>query len=69
MSRILITAPVTIPSAGPGQPPTVLKKGDVIEATPAMITALATAGATTRAVSTTTLHDQLGEAVGVVNGS
>jgi hypothetical protein len=69
MSRILITAPVTIPSAGPGQPPTVLKKGDVVEATAAMVTAISSAGGTTRAVSTATMHDVLGEAVGVVNGS
>jgi hypothetical protein len=47
----------------------VVLKGDVIEATPAMITALSTAGATTRAVSTTVMHDQLGEALNVSNGS
>jgi hypothetical protein len=69
MTRILITSPVTIPSAGPGQPATMLKKGDLIEATPAMVTAISTAGGTTRAVSTSTMHDVLGEAVGVVNGS
>jgi hypothetical protein len=46
-----------------------LKKGDLIEATPAMVTAISTAGGTTRAVSTATMHDTLGEAVGVVNGS
>jgi hypothetical protein len=69
MTRILITSPVTIPSAGPGQPATVLKKGDVVEATAAMVTAISTAGGTTRAVSTSTMHDTLGEAVGVVNGS
>jgi hypothetical protein len=69
MTRLMITSPVTIPSAGPGQPPTVLKKGDVVEATAAMITAISTAGGTTRAVSAATMHDVLGEAVGVVNGS
>jgi hypothetical protein len=68
MSRILITSPVTIPSAGPGQPATMLKKGDVVEATAAMVTAISTAGGTTRAVSTSTMHDTLGEAVGVSNG-
>jgi hypothetical protein len=69
MTRLMITSPVTIPSAGPGQPATVLKKGDVVEATAAMVTAISTAGGTTRAVSTATMHDQLGEAFGVVNGS
>jgi hypothetical protein len=69
MSRIMITAPVTIPSAGAGQPATMLRKGDVVEATPAMVTAISSAGATTRAVSTTTMHDQLGETLNVSNGS
>lgn len=53
MSRIVITAPVTVPGLG------MLKKGDVIEATAAQLAAITTAGGTTRASST--IRDALGE--------
>lgn len=62
MSRVMITAPVVVPVMGP------LKKGDVIEATAAQLTAITTAGGSTRAVSTSNMKDVLGESVGVANG-
>lgn len=61
MSRIVLTSPVVIP-ATPGQPAVILPKGTVLEATAAMLATIAGAGGTTRPVSTTTMHDVLGEA-------
>jgi hypothetical protein len=71
MARVILTSPCVLPASG-GQPAVIMPKGAVLECTPAMLTAIGTAGGTTRAVpamSGTAGHDQLGEAVGVSNGN
>ena len=70
MSRVILTSQCVLPASG-GQPAVIIGKGAVLEATPAMLAAIATAGGTTRSVtamSATAAHDQLGEAAGVSNG-
>jgi hypothetical protein len=67
MARVVVTVPFTLPASA-GMPAVTIPKGAVIEATPAQVTAIASAGGTTRAVTTTNMHDQLGEAAGVSNG-
>jgi hypothetical protein len=68
VSRVVLTVPVTLPASG-GQPPVILPKGCVIEATPAQSAAITAAGGAVRAVTTTSMHDQLGESSGVSNGN
>lgn len=67
MTRVVTTVAVTLPAAA-GMPAVVIPKGSVIEATAAQAAAITSAGGTTRAVSTTTMHDQLGESAGCSNG-
>jgi hypothetical protein len=57
LSRIVITAPVTVA----GQP---YRKGDVIEASAALVAAI---GANARAVSSTGLKDALGITGGILS--
>jgi hypothetical protein len=67
MARYVVVTPVTIAGSGYAQPARPLLKGQVVELSAAEVTA---AGAgNLRAVSTTTLHDALGEASGVSNSS
>jgi hypothetical protein len=68
VARVVTTVAVTLPAVG-GAPPVVIPKGAVIEATPAEATAITAAGGTTRAVTSTSMHDQLGESAGVSNGN
>lgn len=68
MSRYLITTACTIPAAGP-LPARALNKGDTVELSAAELAAVTGAGGAARATSAATMHDQLGEALGVVNGS
>jgi hypothetical protein len=70
VSRVILTSQCVLPASAV-QPAVIMPKGAVIEATPAMLTAITTTGGTTRAVSAmsgTAGHDQLGEASGVSNG-
>lgn len=69
MARVVVTVACVIPSTGIGQPAVTVAKGAVIEATPAMLTAITAAGGTTRAVLTVTQHDLLGEGFAVSNTS
>ena len=64
----MVTVPVTLPATA-GSPAVVIPKGSVIEVTAAEATAITRAGGSTRAVTTTTLHDQLGESASVSNGN
>lgn len=68
MTRVVTTVAVTLPATAKS-PAVVIPKGSVIEASAAEATAITTAGGTTRAVTATTLHDQLGESAGVSNGN
>ena len=62
----MVVAPATVPAAGYAQPAQTVTKGQVVDLSPAQVTALGSSNL--RAVATTTMHDQLGEAAGVSNG-
>jgi len=66
MSRVVITKTVTVPPTG-GQVAKTLTAGQVVELSGAELTAVTTAGGTTRNTTTTVARDQLGEAFGVSN--
>jgi hypothetical protein len=74
MTRVVITTACTLPkipavgSTG-GSPAQMLVKGRTAELTAAQLAAVSSAGGATRAVSTATVHDQMGEAAGVSNGN
>lgn len=67
MSRYIVTAPVTIPATDYQHPAKVVLVKQVLELSAAEVTAIGAGNL--RAVATTTVHDQQGEAVGVSNGS
>jgi hypothetical protein len=67
MSRVVVTVAATLPASG-GTPAVTIPKGAVLEVTSAQATAISNAGGSTRAVTTSTAHDQLGESAGVSNG-
>jgi hypothetical protein len=60
MSRIVITTDVVVGGVK-------IPKGSILEVTAAQLTAIGAGN--TRATATTTMHDNLGEAVGVSNGN
>jgi hypothetical protein len=67
VTRYVVEIPVTVPGAGYGQPARTVLKTQVLDLSPAEVTAI---GATNlRAVTSSTMHDQLGEAAGVSNGN
>lgn len=68
MARFVITKGGTVAGSGYAQPPRSHKAGDVVELSAAEQAALTGVGITLRAASTTTMHDQLGEASAVSNG-
>jgi hypothetical protein len=68
MARVVVTVGYIIP-AGAGYPAQSVPKGACIEVTSAMAAAIASAGGTTRAVSTTGMRDQLGESAAASNAS
>jgi len=65
MAKYVVTAPVTVHGSGYGQPDRKADKGQVVDLSPAEVTALGASNL--RAVSVTTMHDVLGEAVGASN--
>ena len=66
MSRLVITKTVLVPAGG-GQVAKTFTAGQVVELSGAELTALTTAGGTTRNTTSATARDQLGEAFGVSN--
>ena len=66
MARYVVVTPVTVAGSGYAQPARPLAKGQVLELSAAEVTAIGAGNL--RAVSTTTMHDVLGEAAGVSNG-
>lgn len=66
MSRQVITKTVTVPASG-GQVAKTFFAGQVVELSGSELTAVTTAGGTTRNTTSTTSRDQLGEAFGVSN--
>ena len=68
VTRVVTTVAVTLPATG-GSPAQLIPKGSVLEESAAEAAAISSAGGSTRAVSTTTMHDQLGECAGVSNGN
>lgn len=68
MSRVVITKTVAVPAAG-GQVAHTVHQGEVLEVNAAEAAAISGAGGSTRATTTATAKDQLGEAFGVSNGN
>lgn len=66
MARYVVTVPVTVAGSGYNQPPRVIHKSEVLDLTPAEVTAIGAGNL--RAVSTTTAHETSGEAFAVSNG-
>ena len=69
MARVVITKAGIIPGSGYGQPARPHKVGDVVELSASEQTAFTSAGLTFRTATVVTIHDQLGEATSVSNGS
>lgn len=67
MARYVLTAPVVIADTDYLHKGRAHKKGDVVELSASEVTAIG--AGSLRAVSTTTMHDTLGEAFAVANGS
>jgi hypothetical protein len=67
MTRYVLVAPVTVAASGYRQPARPLPKGAVVELSAAEVTAVGAGNL--RAVTTTVLHDQLGESASVSNGN
>ncbi len=66
MTRYVVEIPVTVTGSGYAAPPRPLTKGQVVDLSAAEVTAIGAGNL--RAVTATTMHDQLGEAAGVSNG-
>lgn len=67
MPAYVVIAPVTVAASGYTTPARVAAKMQVVILSAAEVTAIGSSNL--RAISTTTMHDTLGEAVGVANGS
>jgi hypothetical protein len=67
MAKYILITPAQVAFVNYTQPGRTHVKGDTVELSAAEVTALGAGNM--RAVGTTTAHDQLGEAVGVSNGS
>ena len=67
MTRYVVVTPVTVAGAGYGKPARVVLTKQVLDLSAAEVTAIGAGNL--RAVSTTTMHDQLGESSGVSNGN
>lgn len=67
MARYVFTAPVTIAATDYQHPGRVHAKGQVLELSAAEVTTIGAGNL--RAVASTTMHDTLGEAYAVSNGS
>ncbi len=66
MARYVVTSPVVIPDTDYLHKGRVHKKGEVVELSAAEVTSIGAGNL--RAVTTTTMHDQLGESAGCSNG-
>ena len=66
MTRYVVVTPVTVAASGYTQPAVSVTKGQVLELTAAQVTALGAGNL--RAVTATTMLDQLGESAGCSNG-
>lgn len=70
MPRYVLTKPVTVPGSGYTQPARTLPAGTVLELSAAEVTVIqAVVASSLRTVTSSTLHDQLGESAGVSNGN
>jgi hypothetical protein len=67
MAKFILTTAAQVAFVNYQSPGRTHRKGETVELSAAEVTALGAGNL--RAVSTTTQHDQLGEAVGVANGS
>jgi hypothetical protein len=67
VSRYVVTTTTTVPGGGPGQPARTVAKSQVVDLSPAEVTAIGAGNL--RAVTSTSMHDQLGESAGISNGN
>ncbi|HEY2085606.1 MAG TPA: hypothetical protein VGH54_06170 [Mycobacterium sp.] len=67
MTRYVVTATTTVAGSGYTSPARTLRKGEVLELSASEVSAIS--GSNLRAVTTSTMHDQLGESAGCSNGS
>jgi hypothetical protein len=66
VARYVVTAAVTVAGSGYGQPPRVVHVHEVLDLTPAEVTAIGAGNL--RAASATTMRETSGEAFAVSNG-
>ena len=66
MARYVVTATTTVAGSGYTAPARTVAKGQVLELSASEVSAIG--GGNLRAVSASTMHDQLGESAGVSNG-
>lgn len=67
MARFVVVATTTVAGSGYTQPARTVTKGQVLELSASEQTAIG--GGNLRAVTSSTMHDQLGESAGVSNGT
>jgi hypothetical protein len=66
VARYVVTATTTVAGSGYTAPARTVAKGQVLELSASEVSAIG--GGNLRAVSASTMHDQLGESAGVSNG-
>jgi hypothetical protein len=67
VAKYVVVTTATVPSGGHGQPARTVTKSQVLDLSASEVTAIG--GSNLRAVTTSTMHDQLGESAGVSNGN
>jgi hypothetical protein len=67
MARYVVVTTATVAGSGYTQPARTVTKTQVLELSAAEVTAIGAGNL--RAVSSSTMHDQLGESAGISNGS
>jgi len=67
VSRYVVTTTAVVPADGHGTPAQTVSKSQVLDLSPAQVTAVGAGNL--RAVTTATMHDQLGESAGISNGN
>lgn len=66
MTRYVVAVTTTVAGSGYAQPARTVAKGQVLDLSAAEVTAIGSGNL--RAVTASTMHDQLGESAGVSNG-
>jgi hypothetical protein len=67
VARYVVVIPATVAASGYTSPARAVAKGQVVELSAAEVTAIGAGNL--RAVSASSMHDQLGESAGISNGN